>query len=408
MREPDLDPLCRWLGVKRHAVLFEPGLTSSGPIGARLRALAPSRLGARDHAWASVGRALVRQDGLPSALGPVVGSDWRYRVLFALPRPVLRALVPRLVFPAAVVQELGPIMFTGKTRIKVFRTDGNILNVAHKGAEDLLLADVAARESDPAEAGLTPGLKQAGTRRGVPYFIEPFVDGRPLAQERRDPATLWHLVGRLYPWYQSHDIGPLGTPSEHVREVTRVAREIGQGSVPEARDAAAQHGLDEILTRCEAMGATVSPAPLSGARVHGDLNPGNILRAGDRWTLLDWECSRRASLTHDVFNFASWLAVFENDFSAIGKALRGEGPISILLSGSESATATHSPPEIARAYGLAYAVEKLLLQLQTGRRDGHVLLRRLGRWSPYWRWLLDALEGPPSSAADIGPTGLPL
>ena len=182
----------------------------------------------------------------------------------------------------------------------------------------------------------------------------------------------------------------LGTVQDHVAECGAQVRALITG-IARGSEPAWRRDVTFLLTRAQELAAAFPEIPVMGTGIHGDVNPGNIIKANDRWVLLDWECSRRASLTHDLFNFASWLAVFQNDYACTTEALRGDGAVAALLTSGKCAGRYGSSFEVMRVHALAYVVEKLLLQLTTGSRDDRLLERRMRRWSKYWLWLLDAI-----------------
>lgn len=145
-------------------------------------------------------------------------------------------------------------------------------------------------------AGLSPAI----------VHVEPgilamdFVPGRALtAEDIRDPATLARIVPLLKRLH--------GDGTRHLRGpvlmfwVFHVVRDYAAT----LRDAGSPHGADlpDYLEICDALEAAVGPVEV--VLGHNDLLPANLLDAGDRMWLIDWDYGGLNSPLFDLAGLAS-------------------------------------------------------------------------------------------------------
>ena len=114
----------------------------------------------------------------------------------------------------------------------------------------------------------------------------------PGAPWRGDPAAVGRLLRRLHGLSAPEGLRAL--PGDAGDVVAQTGRILSHLPPPQAR---AHMDLEPRHT---------PPAPATtGALLHGDAVPGNLLVAGDRITLIDWQCPARGDPVEDLAIFLS-------------------------------------------------------------------------------------------------------
>jgi Ser/Thr protein kinase RdoA (MazF antagonist) len=181
----------------------------------------------------------------------------------------------------------------------------------HRFLADLVEAEVPVVAPLPLPGGETLVLLE---ELGIFFALFPRVGGR--APEDLTPAALQQL-GRLVA--RVHNVGQLSEAPSRVRlDPISYGRDnleqlISMGAISPAAE---QRYRDVVLRTCDSIEPLFEAANYL-PRIHGDFHPGNILRDGERFVLLDFDDMVRGPAMQDL-----WLVVPGRD--AIDDAARNE------------------------------------------------------------------------------------
>ncbi|NOT33664.1 MAG: phosphotransferase [Candidatus Eisenbacteria bacterium] len=123
----------------------------------------------------------------------------------------------------------------------------------------------------------------------------------------RAPAELWHALGEALAGI--HACAPLGLPARGPAEAMLAAeRQIRLAALADPElGAALWRGLDSARQQLSELEDSAAPRASSVSLIHGDLHLGQIVTAGGRPYVLDWEQAHRGEPAEDLGNFAAEL-----------------------------------------------------------------------------------------------------
>lgn len=184
------------------------------------------------------------------------------------------------------------------------------------GGGDPVMREIEARHRARSTATIRlPEIVEAGQALGASYFAEPLIAGA----ERIDPARCGEeLAEAMFGFYTAN--GMTVRPLAKAVETRDWCEDVGAalaaaGTAPAAAEAAVA-GFGNIL------GEAAEENALWGL-CHGDLALGNMLRAGGRIYLLDWEDAHDGPIYGDLAKLAVSVPGFQACFDARARVLSG-------------------------------------------------------------------------------------
>ena len=382
-----LDVLCRWLGIDTSELHRRQG---NFPISLVYGNQSMHNRGRTR--WASFGDRFYLARGATNEMEKVVAIGWKRSIFCRMPYWVREKGMPTVSLPESLQPQLGPMIIDAKNRLKIFTVDHTVINIAKSDGHAPMRRELGTRISI-ADSIPMPRILESGERNGVPYFIESFVSGgtmlsvidnQKVGESRR--GNFVKIIDAMRPFYATQGTKSLGVLCGYIDHLAENVRTLIEGS-----ESSHTNLINSLLVEIQRIGVHWQNVDVIATEAHRDLTPVNVLYNSGDLMIIDWELAGTASITHDAFNYANWLAVFRSDRSLITAILDRNDSLRDELFGAMADQTSLEVKSNLNAYALAYIAEKILIQIETSMGDLRLTQQRVSAWLPHWHWLLSRI-----------------